>query len=91
MDGRVTTQTSSLSTKSNTTSNYSIKALDEVDREVVDEVLTLQDAELFLNNDPVAHLGEQIQRKLVWGNPLEGRKTVVSKEILFSNDAYYFE
>ena len=55
------------------------------------EVIPAVYEELFLNNDPVAHLGEQIQRKLVWGNPLEGRKTVVSKEILFSNDAYYFE
>ena len=55
------------------------------------EVIPAVYEELFLNNDPVAHLGKQIQRELVWGNPLEGRKTVVSKEILFSNDAYYFE
>ena len=55
------------------------------------EVIPAVYEELFLNNDPVAHLGKQIQRKLVWGNPLEGRKTVVSKEILFSTDAYYFE
>ena len=55
------------------------------------EVIPAVYEELFLNNDPVAHLGKQIGREMVWGNPMESRKTVVSKEILYSTDAYYFE
>lgn len=55
------------------------------------EVIPAVYEELFLNNDPVAHLGKQIGREMVWGNPMESRKTVVSKEILYSADAYYFE
>ena len=55
------------------------------------EVIPAVYKELFLENDPVTHLGNQIGRKLVWGNPLEGRKTVVTEEILFATDSYYFE
>lgn len=46
---------------------------------------------IFMDNDPVAHLSQQIGVELNWGNPLEPRKQVLSEEILYSTDAYYFE
>ena len=46
---------------------------------------------MFINNDPVAHLCKQTGIEMAWGNPLKGRVQVLTKEILFSKDAYYFE
>lgn len=46
---------------------------------------------IFIKNDPVKHLADQLGTTITWGNPLEPRKQVLSKEILYSPDAYYFE
>lgn len=55
------------------------------------EVVPAVYEDMFINNDPVTHLEEQMGFKIVWGNPLEAKKQVVTREILFSADAYYFE
>ena len=55
------------------------------------EVVPAVYEDMFINNDPVAHLCKQTGIEMAWGNPLKGRVQVLTKEILFSKDAYYFE
>lgn len=55
------------------------------------EVVPTVYMDMFVNNDPVSHLCKQLGVEMSWGNPLEGRKQVLTEEILFSTDAYYFE
>ena len=47
--------------------------------------------DMFVKNDPVKHLAAQIGTPIVWGNPLEEKTQVVTEEIVYSTDAYYFE
>jgi hypothetical protein len=55
------------------------------------EVVPAVYEDMFMNNDPVANLSKQIGIELNWGNPLKQKVQVLTKEILFSSDAYYFE
>lgn len=55
------------------------------------EVVPAVYEDMFINNDPVAHLSKQINVQLTWGNPLKQKVQVVTREMLFSSDAYYFE
>ncbi|UOT57993.1 hypothetical protein PP651_gp17 [Aeromonas phage ZPAH14] len=55
------------------------------------EVVPQVYVDMFIDNNPVTHLEEQMGRRIEWGNPLEARTQVLTKEILFSADAYYFE
>ena len=45
----------------------------------------------FVEKSPVAFLEEQMGITIQWGNPLEPRRQILTDEILYSEDAYYFE
>jgi hypothetical protein len=55
------------------------------------EVVPQVYVDMFIDNDPVTHLANQMGIEMKWGNPLKQRVQVLTKEILFSKDAYYFE
>ena len=47
--------------------------------------------DMFINNDPVAHLEKQLGQEIYGANPMEPRKQIVTEEILASANAFYFE
>jgi hypothetical protein len=55
------------------------------------EVLPAVYHDMFVANDMVAHIEEQLGETIMPYNPLKGRTKVVTEEILASKKAYYFE
>ncbi|UYD72101.1 hypothetical protein [Vibrio phage vB_VpaM_VPs20] len=55
------------------------------------EVLPAVYHDMFVANDMVTHIEEQLGETIMPYNPLKGRTKVVTEEILASKKAYYFE
>ena len=47
--------------------------------------------DMFIKHDLVKHLQDQMGNEIIWGNLYEDKTQVVTKEILYASDAYYFE